>query len=142
MKTLVLLAAILLCRASVAADAEIPEHRAGVLAGYYWDRYFPEIGCGAPLPTGRRFHYWTFVVAVGYGGVPSGTIRVHRFTGETSYIGPLGARPRIAAGLLERWHRESKRRVSPKDVMERTPKAFASRLADRAALAFEMISTH
>ena len=60
MKGIVFLAAILLCRALFAADAEIPQDRAGVLAGYYWDRYFPEIGCGAPLPTGRRFrrrHY-------------------------------------------------------------------------------------
>src|SRR6266404_6273587 len=101
----VVVAAILLLRASCAADVEISQDRAHTLACYYWDRYFPEILCGAPTDPKRRFHYWTFVVAVGYGGIPSGTIRVHRFTGETSYIGPLGARPRISADLLERWHR-------------------------------------
>jgi hypothetical protein len=106
MKSIIIAAAILLCRASFAADVEISQDRAQKLADYYFDRYFPEIGCGAAMDPKRRFHYWTFVVAVGYGGVPSGTIRVHRFTGEASYIGPLGAMPRISADLLERWHRE------------------------------------
>jgi CO/xanthine dehydrogenase Mo-binding subunit len=86
MKHLLILVTVLLCHVVLAAGGEISQDRAQDLASLYFARSFPEIGCGGALSPKKRLNYWAFVVAVGYAGVPSGTIRVDRTTGDAQAL--------------------------------------------------------
>jgi hypothetical protein len=98
-----LICAFVVSQVLVAADAEITQNHAQEVANYYLARYFPEIGCGGARRPTLRGEYWESAVAIGEDAKPSGTIRVHRFTGTVSYQGPLGHRPSASAESLDRW---------------------------------------
>jgi hypothetical protein len=103
MKSISIATAILLSCIPLAAGREISLNRAQELADRYFVYSFPEIGGGSALRPVKRFDYWAFVLVIGYGGIPSGTIRVNRTTGDVSYDGPLGRRSTVPAANLDQW---------------------------------------
>jgi hypothetical protein len=103
-------AALFTYQFALAAGTDITRDRAHQLAVHYFARYSSE-GCGGAAVPDPHAEYWESVVRIGYAGIPSGTIRVHRRTGTVSYNGPLRLGPTVSAESLDRWSKSLHQRA-------------------------------
>ena len=89
--------------ATTLAAGEMTQNRAHQIAAWYYGRYFPREDCGGARRPTLRGDYWESTVGIGYAGRPSGTIRIHRYTGKVLYNGPYLLKPPTSAKSLEKW---------------------------------------